>query len=380
MTTRPTLASVVIPNQHQQVTTQQEQTQTHSSQPPIFSKPPFTTIAPPSTSSQYDPQNNWIVNRKRPAPGNHQTNHAEKIKKLSNINDLLTEGDRKNIPHCLDIQKTREAKINTENPRFVTNLKYALKTEYNKFAVSERVKVSNITTGEDLFMKASELPILKDFSLNDNQNIWRIKNRNPTTKTYNIRNNQLDIYANVPYAAITAFPSTNEQNEITRESLISENTRFRQELFIKETELQELQMKFESLQMNNTEKGRTTSDDYWRRQYVLTKQLQKTEESNLKQINKAFAQKHLEITSANKKLGMANKELVEQVKQLNCKLEKEKRKRQKQKKLIKSLIPKHEKTPEPCDDSQDIQEVLLIEDDGKSPVPSPVILPPEFFE
>ena len=96
MTTRPTLASVVIPNQHQQVTTQQEQTQTHSSQPPIFSKPPFTTaITPPSTSSQYDPQTNWIVNRKRPAPGNHQTSHAEKIKKMSNIDDLLTERDRK---------------------------------------------------------------------------------------------------------------------------------------------------------------------------------------------------------------------------------------------------------------------------------------------
>ena len=80
MTTRPTLASVVIPNQHQQVTTQQEQTQTNSSQPPIFSKPPFTTtIAPPSTSSQYDPQNNWIVDRKRPAPGNQQSIHAEKI-------------------------------------------------------------------------------------------------------------------------------------------------------------------------------------------------------------------------------------------------------------------------------------------------------------
>ena len=130
MTTRPTLASVVIPNQHQQVTTQQEQTQTHSSQPLVFSKPPFTTtIATPSTSSQNDPQNNWIVNRKRPAPGNHQTSHAEKIKQMSNINDLLTEGDRKNIPHCLDIQKTRQAEFNTENPRFVTNLKYALKSE-----------------------------------------------------------------------------------------------------------------------------------------------------------------------------------------------------------------------------------------------------------
>ena len=84
-------------------------------------------------------------------------------------------------------------------------------------------------------------------------------------------------------------------------------------------------MKFESLQMSNTEKGQTTSDDYWRRQYVLTKQLQKTEESNLKQINKAFAQKHLEITLANKKLGMANKELGEQIKQLTCNLEKEKK-------------------------------------------------------
>ena len=157
--------------------------------------------------------------------------------------------------------------MNTENSRFAINLKYALKTEYNKFAVSERVKVSNTITGEDLFKKSIELPILKDFSLSNNQNVWRIKNRNPTTKMYNIRNNQLDIYANVPYAAITAFPSANEQNEIMRrESLISENTRFRQELFIKETELQELGMKFESLQMSNTEKGKTTSNDYWRRQ------------------------------------------------------------------------------------------------------------------
>ena len=311
MTARPSLASVVIPSQYQQMTTQQEQTPINSSQTPIFSKPPFKSqntqqvtipITLPSTSSQYDPQNNWIVNRKRPALGNHRTGHAEKVKKMSNIDDLLREDDRNNNLHCLDIQKTREAKTNTEKPRFVTNLKYALKTEYNKFAVSERGKVSNTITGEDLFMKASELPILKDFSLSNNQNVWRIKNRNPTTKMYNIRNNQLDIYANVPYAVITDFPSTNEQNEITRESLNLENTRFRQELFIKETELQELQIKFESLQMNKTEKGKTTTDDYWRRQYILTKQLQKSEESNLKQINKAFAQKHLEITSANKKL------------------------------------------------------------------------------
>ena len=75
---------------------------------------------------------------------------------------------------------------------------------------------------------------------------------------------------------------------------------------------------------------------------------------------------------------MANKELGEQIKQLTCKLEKEKKKRQKQKKLIKSLISKHETTPESYDDSHDVQEVLLIEDDD-SPVTNPVILPPELL-
>ena len=71
MAARPTPANVVIPSQHQQMTTEQEQTQIHSSQPPIFSKPPIksqntqqvtTPIAPPSTFSQYDPQNNCLVN------------------------------------------------------------------------------------------------------------------------------------------------------------------------------------------------------------------------------------------------------------------------------------------------------------------------------
>ena len=140
MTTRPTLASVIIPNQHQQVTTQQEQTQTHSSQPPIFSKPPFTTtIAPPSTSSQYDPQNNWIVDRKRPAPANQQSSHAEKIRKMANIDDLISDKERKDIPYCLKIQKIRENVVNPMNPRFVTNLKYTLKMQANKFRISDKV-------------------------------------------------------------------------------------------------------------------------------------------------------------------------------------------------------------------------------------------------
>ena len=103
----------------------------------------------------------------------------------------------------------------------------------------------------------------------------RIKNRDPESKTYNIRNHLLDVYINVPYDAITAFPSSeNHCSESSKESLI----RFRQEFFKKETELQELQKKIENLKMESNEKEKTISDDYWRRQHVITKQLQKTED------------------------------------------------------------------------------------------------------
>ena len=90
-------------------------------------------------------------------------------------------------------------------------------------------------------------------------------------------------------------------------------------------------MKSENLQMENNAKERTTSDDHWRRYYIMTKQMQKTDDSNLKQINQAFAQKHLEIMSANQKIGSENKKLAAKIKKLTHELEKNKKKRQKQK-------------------------------------------------
>ena len=93
------------------------------------------------------------------------------------------------------MQESREAQMNSENPRFATNLKNALKTKYNKFVVSNKIKVQNTTTGGHFFMKSSELPIVPKFSLNSDLNVWRIRNREATSKTYKIRNNQLDIYA-----------------------------------------------------------------------------------------------------------------------------------------------------------------------------------------
>ena len=139
--------------------------------------------------------------------------------------------------------------------------------------------------------------------------------------------------------------------------------------------MQELQIRFEKLQMQNSEKEKITSDDYWRRQYIVSQQVKKTEESNVKEINKVYARKHLEITTANQNLGVENKKLVEKVQQLNSELTKLKKKNRKQKRIIKELsnTEKHE-------DGDEVVEVVDIMDDGNSPVPSPVILPPEFFE
>ena len=164
------------------------------------------------------------------------------------------------------VQKSRENDFNPENPRFVTNLRYALKTEFNSFRIAYKVKIQNTATGEE-FAKNRELPIIPDFSLHDNLNVWRIKNRSDEQRTYLVRNNQLDVYANVPYSAITAFPTPSDHiGEISKESLISENSKFRQELFIKETELQEVTKKLEQLRVKLDKQEKEPCDDYWRRQ------------------------------------------------------------------------------------------------------------------
>ena len=72
-------------------------------------------------------------------PTNFQTSQAIKIKKLSNINDLMNNEERKDTKKCLVVQKSMENEFNPENPRFVTNLRNALKTEFNSFRITDKV-------------------------------------------------------------------------------------------------------------------------------------------------------------------------------------------------------------------------------------------------
>ena len=134
-------------------------------------------------------------------------------------------------------------------------------------------------------------------------------------------------------------------------------------MYIKETELQELQMKFETLKMENNGKEKTTSDDYWRLQYLLNKQMQKTDDSNLKQTNKAFSQKHLKVMSDNQKLGSENKKLVAKIKELTHELEKNKKKRLKQKRLFERLTAQQESPKNSDTETQEIHKVITPEDE-----------------
>ena len=265
MSIKHNLSSVIVPAASPSSSCQQPTLQ-HQQKP--SSTPPFR---PMREQDQYDPQNNWQVSRKRPYEFPNQSSHADKVRKLSNINDLMTDEERKDTKKCLVVQKSRENEFNPENPRFVTNLKYSLNTKFISFKIADKVKIQNTATGKELFAKSRELPIIPDFSLPDNLNVWRIKNRSDEQKTYLVRNNQLDVYANVPYSAITAFPTPSDHvGEISKESLISEISKFRQELFIKETELKEVTIKLEQLRVKLDKQEKETSDDYWRRQYIIS--------------------------------------------------------------------------------------------------------------
>ena len=72
------------------------------------------------------------------------------------------------------------------NPRFVTNLRYALE---NKFRIFYIVKVQTISTGEEFLAKTETLPIMKKFSLPVTMNVRKVKDRDAQHNTYLARKN-----------------------------------------------------------------------------------------------------------------------------------------------------------------------------------------------
>ena len=124
--------------------------------------PEETCQLPVPNNQTYDPISNWKIQ-----------NHSGKAIRLSNIDDLLSEQDRRNIKLCLETQRVTEEQINKENPRFVNSLKYSLKPEYNYFNVKGKTIIQNKTLHPEHEVPVSQVPIISDFSLPNSKNVWR---------------------------------------------------------------------------------------------------------------------------------------------------------------------------------------------------------------
>ena len=126
MNSQATLKSVITTTDQNQtvnmsstrtIYTPHEQSAVHPNQirktghPSKTSTPPFATIKPqldtPPTSNQYDLEVNGKINRKRCPSQTLKNNHAEKIRKLANIDGLLSGEEWKNKHYCLSVQRSR---------------------------------------------------------------------------------------------------------------------------------------------------------------------------------------------------------------------------------------------------------------------------------
>ena len=280
----------------------------------------------------YDPITNWNIHHESATAT--MPDHSGRAIRLSNIDDLLTEQDHRNIKLCLETQKVREDQLNTENPRFVNNLKYSLKPEFNSFRVEGETTITNKCLKTVHEVPVSEVPVINVFPLPSSKNVWRIKDRDVKNRSYILYNKNLCTYIKAPYEAITAFPDEeNGQYELTNAALITENCTFRQQLFQRELEVEDLQLQLEQLKLERKTTG-AASNDYWRRQYLISNRLKCQGEDNTVKLARSYATTNLELSAKARKAEQQIAVLEKKNRQLEQKLEEAKNKSKKLKRKM----------------------------------------------
>ena len=91
---------------------------------------------------EYDPILNWNCRNADPAPEEFKRKLPLRKKQRKSVavqslsmDDGLNKNPR-NFPSLtqrLELQKCRETKLDTENPKFITSLKYSIKQSYNRW-------------------------------------------------------------------------------------------------------------------------------------------------------------------------------------------------------------------------------------------------------
>ena len=102
----------------------------------------------------------------------------------------------------LELQKSREAKLDTENPKFITSLKYSIKQNYNRWKLSSFNEVVNSTTMEKEMLPV-EFTAQQEVVIKNETNFWKLKKREEHGYILKAGGTQVTI----PFEGITAFPN-----------------------------------------------------------------------------------------------------------------------------------------------------------------------------
>ena len=110
---------------------------------------------------EYDPNLNWNCRNADPAPEEFKRKLTLRKKQRKpvavqslSMDDGLNKNPR-NFPSLfqrLELQKCRETKLDTENSKYITSLKYSIKENYNRWKLPSFIEVVNSTTMEKAMM------------------------------------------------------------------------------------------------------------------------------------------------------------------------------------------------------------------------------------
>ena len=130
---------------------------------------------------------------------------------LARLNDGLPK-DKKSFPSLkerLEIQRDRELNINTDDPQFITFLKYGIPKDCNEWSLPRgigEVRLFNEKMNCSVVIPANRSSTLM-VNLPKDLNQWRLKDRLPDEKKYVIYNHHLNALIKVPFGVVTAFPN-----------------------------------------------------------------------------------------------------------------------------------------------------------------------------
>ena len=98
--------------------------------------------------------------------------------------------------------------MDTENPKFITSLKYSIKQNYNRWKLPSFIEVVNSTTMEKAMMPV-EFITQQEVVIKDETSFWKLKKLHPEGRGTQVT---------IPFEGITAFPnhikSKQEQDDI----------------------------------------------------------------------------------------------------------------------------------------------------------------------